>query len=257
MIRADRVAGPVVHEFRKIQQEFGDEAAFDYLDAEADGLHVTPYGFCINSFTVDPCPKHIAPGHPTWLPSVSGRPRPVSISRRQVGHYRSRPSEDDSAEMTQKQDLTQFEEAFAAMLSENANITATVASKHSLSPYKHASDITRNAARSALLKQYVEKQVKLRRVMEQANKQSKTNLTIRIADLEHKNTQLQAQCDLLIASHKAMILAVGEMGGMAAWGRFFTRWPEGMSSLKEMGALPIADVLPLSPGGRGKRKISD
>ncbi len=39
--------------------KYGDEAAFDYLNAEADGLHVTPYGLCINSFTSDPCPKHL------------------------------------------------------------------------------------------------------------------------------------------------------------------------------------------------------
>ena len=24
-----------------------------------DGLHVTPYGLCVNSFVVDPCPKHL------------------------------------------------------------------------------------------------------------------------------------------------------------------------------------------------------
>ncbi len=59
MIIANKVSGPIVEEFRRIQREHGDNAAFDYLDAEADGLHVTPYGFCLNSFTVDPCPKHL------------------------------------------------------------------------------------------------------------------------------------------------------------------------------------------------------
>lgn len=59
MIVANKVCGPIVEEFRQIQREHGDDAAYDYLDAEADGLHVTPYGFCLNSFTVDPCPKHL------------------------------------------------------------------------------------------------------------------------------------------------------------------------------------------------------
>jgi len=59
MIMAGKVDGPIVAEFRRIQQDAGDEAAFSYLEAEADGLHVTPYGFCLNSFTVDPCPKHL------------------------------------------------------------------------------------------------------------------------------------------------------------------------------------------------------
>jgi hypothetical protein len=59
MIAANKVRGPIVDEFRRVQKEYGDEAAFDYLNAEADGLHVTPYGLCMNSFTSDPCPKHL------------------------------------------------------------------------------------------------------------------------------------------------------------------------------------------------------
>src|SRR5689334_19111377 len=41
MIIAGKIAGPITDEFRHIQQELGDNAAFDYLHAEADGLHVT------------------------------------------------------------------------------------------------------------------------------------------------------------------------------------------------------------------------
>ncbi|PIO96162.1 hypothetical protein [Pleomorphomonas carboxyditropha] len=59
LISANKAHGPVVDEVRRIQREYGDEAAFDYLNAEADGLHVTPYGLCMNSFTSDPCPKHL------------------------------------------------------------------------------------------------------------------------------------------------------------------------------------------------------
>jgi len=59
MIAANKVRGPIVDEFRRVQREYGDDAAFDYLNAEADGLHVTPYGLCLNSFTSDPCPKHL------------------------------------------------------------------------------------------------------------------------------------------------------------------------------------------------------
>jgi hypothetical protein len=38
MIVANKVSGPIVEEFRRVQREHGDDAAFDYLDAEADGL---------------------------------------------------------------------------------------------------------------------------------------------------------------------------------------------------------------------------
>lgn len=59
MIQAGRASGPVVATFLRIQADEGDEAAFAYLKAEADGFHATPYGHCLNSFTVDPCPKHL------------------------------------------------------------------------------------------------------------------------------------------------------------------------------------------------------
>jgi hypothetical protein len=59
LIQSGRVSGPIVEQFRQIQREHGDERAFEFLSAEADGFHATPYGHCINSFTVDPCPKHL------------------------------------------------------------------------------------------------------------------------------------------------------------------------------------------------------
>jgi len=59
LLQSGRARGPILDEFRRVQRELGEDAAFDYLDAEVDGLHATPYGFCMNSFTVDPCPKHL------------------------------------------------------------------------------------------------------------------------------------------------------------------------------------------------------
>lgn len=59
LIESGRAQGPIVREFKRIQTEEGDEAALRFLAAEADGFHATPYGFCLNSFTVDPCPKHL------------------------------------------------------------------------------------------------------------------------------------------------------------------------------------------------------
>ncbi len=59
LISAGKLRGPLVDEFRRIQREEGDQQAFAFLQVEADGFHATPYGFCLNSFTVDPCPKHL------------------------------------------------------------------------------------------------------------------------------------------------------------------------------------------------------
>lgn len=59
MIKAGKASGPIVDSFKNIQRTQGDDVAFEFLKVEADGFHSTPYGHCINSFTVDPCPKHL------------------------------------------------------------------------------------------------------------------------------------------------------------------------------------------------------
>lgn len=59
MIALGKANGPIVDAFKRIQSMDGDAAAFEFLKIEADGFHATPYGHCLNSFTVDPCPKHL------------------------------------------------------------------------------------------------------------------------------------------------------------------------------------------------------
>ena len=59
LIKSGKASGPIVDSFKKIQKEQGEDAALEYLSVEADGFHSTPYGHCINSFTVDPCPKNL------------------------------------------------------------------------------------------------------------------------------------------------------------------------------------------------------
>lgn len=49
----------IAQTFLHIQREQGDDAAFIYLVANADGFHVTPYGFCVNSFAMNPCARHL------------------------------------------------------------------------------------------------------------------------------------------------------------------------------------------------------
>jgi hypothetical protein len=59
LIKSGKARGPIVDAFTRIQSKDGEDAAFEYLAAEADGFHATPYGHCINSFMVDPCEKHL------------------------------------------------------------------------------------------------------------------------------------------------------------------------------------------------------
>lgn len=132
----------------------------------------------------------------------------------------------------------ELETVLQRMLNDNVVITARSVIREQDCPFKHASDITRQPERKALLDQYQARQSELHALVEKTDKQSRTNLQARVARLTHENETLKAERDLLIASHKAMLLAVGEMGGMAAWRKFFPAWEETRQQLSALQALP-------------------
>lgn len=59
LINENKTRGPLINKFLEIQEKNGEEEAYIFLKTEADGFHTTPYGYCVNSFAVDPCPKHL------------------------------------------------------------------------------------------------------------------------------------------------------------------------------------------------------
>lgn len=140
----------------------------------------------------------------------------------------------------------ELETVLKRMLNDNVVITARSVIREQDCPFKNASDITRQPERKALLNQYQARQCELRALVEKTDKQSRTNLQARVARLTQENETLKAERDLLIASHKAMLLAVGEMGGMSAWRKFFPAWEDTRQRLSQLQALPSAVVLPTS-----------
>lgn len=61
--------------FKAIQAAHGDQIAFKYLAANSDGFHVTPYGFCTNSFSLNPCARHLKCFDQCKQFTASGLPR--------------------------------------------------------------------------------------------------------------------------------------------------------------------------------------
>ncbi len=136
--------------------------------------------------------------------------------------------------------------ALDAMLQDDEDISARGVVRRLPDTFKHASDITRHAERRRALEAHQERQTALRSLMEKTNKQSKANLS---QVIERKNREIEVlirQRDILIASHKAMILAVSEMGGRKAWLRFFERYQACVEELEALGAMPSASVSVLS-----------
>jgi len=146
--------------------------------------------------------------------------------------------------------LEKLELILKKMLDGNITISARSITRLNDSPFKHASDLTRNPDRRSLVEAYQSRQQELRALIEKTDKSSRTNLQARVARLEKENELLKEELELLVASHKAMLLAVGEMGGMAAWRRFFPTWEETRKQLGQLRALPTAEVTELS--GRQK-----
>lgn len=116
-------------------------------------------------------------------------------------------------------------------------VSAREVVRHPKSPFKNASDITRNSSRASLLKDAKDRQGVLLGMLEKANKQSKTRLIERISQLANENEQLRKDRELLIASHKALLLSIGQLGGMSAWKAYFDKWSSAVSHLEVIGAI--------------------
>lgn len=59
LILSGKGRGPLVERYYEIAKANGQREAIEFLAAEADGMHFTPYGLCMKSFWIDSCPKHL------------------------------------------------------------------------------------------------------------------------------------------------------------------------------------------------------
>lgn len=58
-IMSGRASGPVIDEFYKVVEREGVRAGLEFLAAEVGGYHITPYGFCTQSFLTGGCPMYL------------------------------------------------------------------------------------------------------------------------------------------------------------------------------------------------------
>ncbi|NKG33555.1 hypothetical protein [Acinetobacter junii] len=113
-------------------------------------------------------------------------------------------------------------EILEQLLEQDEDITARTVAK--LHPYfNHASSITRDADRKALVSEYQNKQTLFRKQFSDIKKKSEEHLVKQLVAKDLQIEELTRKVQVLTASHVAMYKAVGEMGGVAAWQRFFSR----------------------------------
>jgi hypothetical protein len=139
-----------------------------------------------------------------------------------------------------------LEELLEAMIAENEDITVRAVCRRSDGVFKHATDITRNETRRGLIESAVKKQETIRTAIDRSSKKSRAELERLMASKNAEIEQLRADKQLLIASHRAMILSVAEMGGFPTWKRFFERYQATVDRLEKMGSLPEVNVISLS-----------
>ncbi|MFJ3318975.1 hypothetical protein ACIPLR_26875 [Herbaspirillum huttiense] len=129
------------------------------------------------------------------------------------------------------------------LLDENVNITAReVARRHP--SLKAVSSITRNKDRSALLSEYQQRQLEYRRAAARMGTVHPSIANEVIASNEIKIQELEKAVQVLVASHVAMLRALGATGGFRKWAEFYENYRDIRHQLAMLGAIPdnITDI---------------
>ena len=112
------------------------------------------------------------------------------------------------------------------MLTENQPITARAVVRSSDGLFRHASDVTRHPRRRKLLEEFAARQTLILKAIKSSSRKSKSALEKALARKQQQIDELIVQRDLLVASHRAAILAVTELGGYPVWKRFFDAYED-------------------------------
>jgi hypothetical protein len=138
-----------------------------------------------------------------------------------------------------------LDELLEAMIADDEDITVRAVCRRSDGVFKHATDITRNEARNEKVKSAITKQETIRTAVNQSSKKSRAELEKLVATKNAEIARLEIEKELLSASHRKMILAVAQMGGLPIWRQFFEGYQEVIDKLDSMGGIPTGEVIAL------------
>lgn len=163
-------------------------------------------------------------------------------------HEDSRPRTPKMLELDRR-----IEAVLTEMLRTNEDITARGVVRH-VTGLGAASSITRDPARRKLVEDFRVRQDAIRRHQKGLEKEVRGHAAELLARKDREIALLKHQVDILAASHRALMKATGERGVIAGWQRTFEGYKTIVDELRELGAIPTADIrhLPSAPPGRGK-----
>ena len=125
-------------------------------------------------------------------------------------------------------------DAVEFLIRNNIDVSArAVAKRLHIAP----SSITRDNSRRNSLEAAQKEQARLRSILE-TDKSSRQALARRLAAKEAEIIELKRKLSILTASHRAMLTAIGTVGGTAAWIKFFRKFEHIRSELRELNAIP-------------------
>lgn len=139
-------------------------------------------------------------------------------------------------------DLDFLRSLLEEMIQSDAAISFRQVSERSDGRFPHATSLTRKGPLRATVQDAVARQKAVREVARKFSKSSPARLAERVLALEAEVRELKGQRELLIASHRAAILAIGRIGGLKAWRDHFPAYSEAMHELEKLNALPVAEV---------------
>lgn len=130
----------------------------------------------------------------------------------------------------------EMREILDTLLANDENITARAVAR--LHPsITAASSITRSDSRSSLLTEYQVRQTEYRRWRGRIGKRSGLETALSLADKDLRIAELESSVQILVASHIAMLRAVGELGGFSKWSQFYADYREVRDKLVKLGAV--------------------
>jgi len=152
-------------------------------------------------------------------------------------------------------DPTFLKSLLEEMIQTDATVSFRQVSERSEGRFPHATSLTRRQQLRYAVEEAAARQRGVREVARKFSKSSPAHTAERIASLEAEVRELKSQRELLISSHRAAILAIGRMGGIKAWREYFPIYSDAISGMRELGALPDADVVEIqSPSMRKTTK---